>query len=138
MHLTSQKYHLCRFLKIFKHYEQTTLYCETCNYYKSEQKSLSCLPNIKNGAARFIPMNGTPTYMQKPNAERVPITADMTPNKPNSGFDLTQSVIIQVTTQNAIINPIFIEKNGITELVFDSSSRSKVSEVKRWIVMSGN
>ena len=76
--------------------------------------------------------------MQKPNAERVPITADMTPNKPNSGFDLTQSVIIQVTTQNAIMNPIFIEKNGITELVFDSSSRSKVSEVKRWIVMSGN
>ena len=83
-------------------------------------------------------MKGTPIYMQNPNADTVPMMEEMTPNKPRYGLDLTQSVIMQVMTQNAIINPIFIEKNGITELVFDSSSRSKVREVKRWIVMSGN
>ena len=103
------------------------------NFHKQSRisKVNNYLPNIKKGAARFIPMKGTPTYIQKPKAARVPMMADMTPNKPSNGFDLTQSVIIQVTTQKAIINPMFIEKKGITELVFDSSSRSKVNEVNR-------
>ena len=64
--------------------------------------------------------------------------AETIPNKPSKGLDLTQSVIIHVITQNAIINPIFIEKNGITEFVFFSNSRSNVNELNRMISMSGN
>ena len=99
---------------------------------------LNNLPNIRNGAARLIPIKGTPTYIQNPNAVSVPMMAETTPNKPSSGLDLTQSVIIQVITQNAIINPRFIEKKGITELVFFSNSRSKVRDVNRYTSMSGN
>ena len=96
------------------------------------------LPNIKNGAARLIPMKGTPMYIQKPNADTVPIMDEITPNNPRYGLDLTQSVIMHVMTQNAIMNPMFIEKNGMTELVFDSNSRSNVKEVNRNISTSGS
>ena len=83
-------------------------------------------------------MKGTPIYMQNPNADTVPMMEEMTPNKPRYGLDLTQSVIMQVMTQNAIINPMFIEKNGITEFVFASNSRSNVKEVNRKISTSGS
>ena len=93
---------------------------------------------MRKGAARFIPMNGTPTYIQKPNAEIVAIMAEMTPNKPSNGFDFTQSVIIQVMMQNPTISPMFKEKYGITEFVLFSSSRSSVKEVNRNTSISGN
>ena len=76
-------------------------------------------------------MKGTPMYIQNPKAEIVAMIEDITPNRPRYGLDFTQSNIIQVNTQNAIISPIFIEKKGITEFVFDSSSRSNVKEVNR-------
>ena len=76
--------------------------------------------------------------MTRPNAEIDPRIADKTPKSPRRGFDLTQSVIMHVMTQNAIMNPMFIEKNGMTELVFDSNSRSNVKEVNRNISTSGS
>ena len=85
-----------------------------------------------------MPMNGTPTYIQNPNAARVAIMDEMTPNKPSKGFDFTQSVIIHVMTQNAIITPILKEKKGITDAVFFSNSRSSVREVNLKISISGN
>lgn len=104
----------------------------------SLNEGIQNLPNIKNGAARLIPMKGTPMYIQKPNADTVPIMDEITPNNPRYGLDLTQSVIMHVMTQNAIMNPMFIEKNGMTELVFDSNSRSNVKEVNRNISTSGS
>ena len=56
---------------------------------------------------------------------------------PSTGFDLTQSVIIQVTIQNAIITPRLSEKNGITELVLFSSSLSMLREENLKISMFG-
>ena len=83
-------------------------------------------------------MKGTPMYIQNPKAETVPMMEDITPNSPRYGLDFTQSVIIQVITQNAIMKPMFIEKKGITEFVFDSNSRSNVKDVNRYISISGS
>ena len=69
--------------------------------------------------------------MQNPNADSVAMMEDMTPNSPRYGLDFTQSTIIHVNTQKAIMNPMFIEKKGMTEFVFDSNSRSKVKDVNR-------
>ena len=76
-------------------------------------------------------MNGTPMYIQKPNADTVAMIEDITPNSPRYGLDFTQSTIMHVNTQKAIMNPIFIEKKGMTEFVFDSNSRSNVKDVNR-------
>lgn len=56
------------------------------------------LPIIKNGAARFKPMNSIPKYIQKPNAANVAIIADKFPRNPSHGFDRTTSPIIHVIT----------------------------------------
>ena len=40
------------------------------------------IPNIRNGAARLMPINGTPQYIIIPRAAMVARTAEMTPNKP--------------------------------------------------------
>ena len=37
------------------------------------------IPNIRNGAARLIPMKSIPRYMTRPNADMDPMTADTTP-----------------------------------------------------------
>ena len=60
---------------------------------------------MRKGAARLMPMKGTPTYMQKPKAVTVPMTAEVTPTRPSRGLDLTQSAIMQVITQKMIITP---------------------------------
>lgn len=54
------------------------------------------LPIIKNGAARFKPMNSIPQYIAKPNAANVAIIADKLPKSPRKGFERTTSHIIQV------------------------------------------
>ena len=74
----------------------------------------------------MMPMKGTPTYMQNPKAVTVPMTAEMTPTSPSRGFDLTQSAIMHVTTQKMIMRPTLKLKNGMAELVFFSSSTSRV------------
>lgn len=48
-----------------------------------------------------MPIKSTPKYMQAPNAEMVAIPALMLPRRPSQGFDLTQSVIMQVTATKA-------------------------------------
>ena len=95
------------------------------------------MPNMRKGAARLIPIKGIPQYMIIPKAAIVARTAETTPNKPKTGLDLTQSVIIQVTIQNAIITPRLSEKNGITELVLFSSSLSMLREENLKISMFG-
>lgn len=59
------------------------------------------LPIIRKGAARLIPIKSTPKYMHAPNAEIVAIPALRLPRKPSHGFDLTQSLIMQVTATKA-------------------------------------
>lgn len=44
---------------------------------------------IRNGAAKFNPINSMPKYIAKPNAAHVAIIADTLPNSPNHGFDRT-------------------------------------------------
>ena len=68
------------------------------------------IPSIKNGAAKLIPINGIPQYITRPQAEIVAKTAEKMPKSPKNGLDLTQSVIMQVTMQKAIITPKFREK----------------------------
>lgn len=56
------------------------------------------LPIIRNGAAKFIPMNSTLKYIANPKAAAVAIDALIFPSKPSHGFDRTVSPIIQVKT----------------------------------------
>lgn len=53
-------------------------------------------PIIKNGAAKLIPMNSTPRYIERPNAAAVAMHALMLPNRPSHGFDRTVSPIMHV------------------------------------------
>jgi hypothetical protein len=71
---------------------------------------------MRNGTARLMPVNGIPRYMTNPNAASVARTEDMTPKRPRSGFDFTQSVIMQVRMQKAIMIPMLREKYGTTDL----------------------
>lgn len=89
------------------------------------------LPIIKKGAAKLMPMKEMPKYMAHPNAAAVAITADMLPSKPSHGFERTQSPIIQVTMENIPMRMKVELKNGMTVLVFFSSSWSRVREAKR-------
>ena len=63
------------------------------------------MPSIRKGAAMLIPMKGTPQYMTMPKEARVAKTAETTPKNPSMGLDLTQSVIMQVQMQKAIMTP---------------------------------
>lgn len=54
------------------------------------------IPIIKNGAARFKPINSIPRYIQHPNAANVAIMADKLPKNPSHGFERTTSPIIHV------------------------------------------
>lgn len=56
------------------------------------------LPIIKNGAARFKPINGTPAYIAKPNEASVAIIALRLPRNPSQGFERTASNIMHVIT----------------------------------------
>lgn len=76
-------------------------------------------------------MKEMPKYIAQPNAAAVAITADMLPSNPNQGFERTQSPIKQVTTENTPIKMKVELKNGITVLVFFSSSWSRVREANR-------
>lgn len=59
-------------------------------------------PIIRNGAAKFNPMNSMSIYIAKPNEANVAIIADKLPKNPNHGFDLTTSPIIHVIMLLAI------------------------------------
>ena len=56
---------------------------------------------MRNGAARFIPMNSTPRYIVKPNAAAVHKQAETFPRRPSQGLARTQSVIQQDVIENA-------------------------------------
>ena len=86
------------------------------------------LPIIRNGAARLMPMKSIPRYMQSPKADTVAKAADTLPRRPSHGLLRTQSVIIQVTTENSPITAKVLEKYGTTVFVFSSSSSSNVLE----------
>lgn len=92
--------------------------------------------------------------MQNPKAHKVAMAALKFPSNPSQGFDLTQSVIIQVTvsitvfikqrlsqensnlpTENIAITIKVDAKYGITDRVFFSSSWSRVFEANRAILM---
>lgn len=60
--------------------------------------------------------------MARPNAAAVAMTADMFPNRPNHGFDRTQSAIIQVTIEKIPMRMKVELKKGMTVLVFFSNS----------------
>lgn len=47
------------------------------------------VPIIRNGAAKLIPVNSIPKYIEKPNAATVAIIADKFPMRPINGFDRT-------------------------------------------------
>ena len=85
----------------------------------------------------MIPVKGMPIYTARPKAAIVPRIEDTTPKKPSRGLDLTQSVIMQVRTQKAIMIPTFRVKKGRTELVLFSSSTSRVRELNRRTSTSG-
>lgn len=71
---------------------------------------------IRNGAAKFIPMNSMPKYIAKPNAAHVAIIADKLPNSPSHGFDRTWSPIMQVITLGKLWKEK-IKKKKIIEMV---------------------
>jgi hypothetical protein len=85
-----------------------------------------------------MPMKSIPIYMHTPKAHKVAIAALKFPRRPSQGFDRTQSVIMQVTTEKRAIMAKVDEKYGITDLVFFSSSWSKVLEANRAILMCLN
>lgn len=55
-------------------------------------------PIIRNGAAKFIPINSIPKYMARPKAAQVAMTAETLPISPSQGLDFTASPIMQVIT----------------------------------------
>lgn len=66
--------------------------------------------------------------MAQPKAAAVAITAEILPNNPSQGLDRTQSPIMHVTIENIPIRMNVELKNGITVLVFFSSSWSSVRD----------
>lgn len=90
---------------------------------------------MRKGAARFMPIKSIPRYMQSPKADTVAIPAEILPRRPSQGLLLTQSVIMQVTMENAPMIAKVLAKYGTTVLVFASSSNSRVREAKRATLM---
>lgn len=66
--------------------------------------------HVRKGAAKLIPIKSTPRYMASPKAATVPMAADILPSKPSIGFDLTQSVIMQVTTEKMTMTIAVVRK----------------------------
>lgn len=96
------------------------------------------LPIMRNGAARLMPMKSTPRYMHNPKAATVAIAAEILPSRPSQGLLRTQSVIMQVTTENRPIIMNVLVKYGTTVFVLASSSSSRVLEANRAVLMCLN
>lgn len=92
---------------------------------------MKVLPIIRNGAAKFIPMNEIPKYIAHPNAATVAMTAEIFPRRPSHGFERTQSPIMQVMMEKMPIKMKVELKKGMTVRVFFSSSWSRVRDAKR-------
>lgn len=73
--------------------------------------------------------------MHNPKADTVAIAAEMLPKRPSQGLLLTQSAIIQVTTENMPIKTKVLVKYGTTVLVFASNSNSNVRDANRATLM---
>lgn len=90
---TSQMYHRCQFL-LNKNNNKIVIRF-FCHFVSTLEIQIN-LPIIRNGAAKFKPINSIPKYIQKPNAANVAIMADKFPKKPSHGFERTTSPIIHV------------------------------------------
>lgn len=73
--------------------------------------------------------------MHNPNAATVAMAAEILPRRPSQGLLRTQSVIMQVTTENRPIMINVLVKYGTTVLVLASSSSSRVLEANLAVLM---
>lgn len=97
------------YITILLQFFNKILYSNLIETYKS-RLIIFHSPIIRKGAAKLRPMKSTPRYIQRPKAATVAIAAETLPRSPSHGLLRTQSVIMQVTTENRAINMNVLEK----------------------------